>query len=443
MLEASKIPGRFYRNSGPCDILSIALDTKEPPGRARGIGVNVPHKRAFTLSKEERLSMKKARSEMKQNALFEKLKKEIYPAVRKDVEESMMMQKTLTLTDSQQMGGEAGMEDAAYCATTLHKSSCASADPSDTETAAARDDAISDLSGMKDRLKGVLTHYEGTLKCATAWVCPPFLEDGLFLDNVPLKPGCVKCYVTEVKPGFNEFALKNVLGDFDEQRTLGETLLHHIQWPRKEIEFIDEIPEAPPRATTVAPQPVTLSLPQQLSRADASTCDQPARLCGVHAMSSSAPKQPVARPTTADDAPPVQMPAAEAAGGDPAAAHAQQTNLVEQTAKQSDASEPPAKQSVGPEPTAHQSVGPQSRDQHTNASALPAQQTNALARPPQHTDKLAPPAQKPDIASTHGQQSDASAPTAQQSVTAAPPAQRSGIDKPSAKQSVQASPSAR
>ena len=91
MVEASKIPGRFYRNSGPCDILSIALETKEPPGHARGIGVNVPHKRAFTLSKEERLSMKKARSEMKQNALFEKLKKEIYPAVRKDVEESMMM----------------------------------------------------------------------------------------------------------------------------------------------------------------------------------------------------------------------------------------------------------------------------------------------------------------------------------------------------------------
>ena len=71
------------------------------------------------------------------------------------------------------MGGEAGMEDAAYCATTPHKSSCASAGPSDTETAAAHDDAISDLSGMKDRLKGVLTHYEGTLKCATTCVCPP------------------------------------------------------------------------------------------------------------------------------------------------------------------------------------------------------------------------------------------------------------------------------
>ena len=66
--------------------------------------------------------------------MYERLKKEIYPVIRKDVEESMMMQKTLTLTDSQQMGGEAGMEDGAYCVTTLHKSICASADPSDTET---------------------------------------------------------------------------------------------------------------------------------------------------------------------------------------------------------------------------------------------------------------------------------------------------------------------
>ena len=67
---------------------------------------------------------------------------------------------------------------------------------------------------MKDILKGVLTHYEGTLKCSTAWVCPPFLEESLLLYNVPLKLGYVKCYVTEVKPRFNEFALKNVLGDF-------------------------------------------------------------------------------------------------------------------------------------------------------------------------------------------------------------------------------------
>ena len=80
---------------------------------------------------------------MKQNALFEKLKKEIYLVVRKDVEDSMMMmQKTLTLTGSQQMGGEAGMDDAAYCAKTLHKSSYALANPNDTETAAAHDDTL-------------------------------------------------------------------------------------------------------------------------------------------------------------------------------------------------------------------------------------------------------------------------------------------------------------
>ena len=118
---------------------------KRAPWPCKGIGVNVPHKRAFTLSKEERLSMKKARSEMKQNELYERLMKDMYSVVRKDIEESMMTQKTLTLTDSQQMGGEAGMDDGAYCATTLQKSSCASADPSDTETAAAHDDAISDL----------------------------------------------------------------------------------------------------------------------------------------------------------------------------------------------------------------------------------------------------------------------------------------------------------
>jgi hypothetical protein len=129
MLKASEIPGRFYRNSGPCDILSDALETREPPSHARGIGVNVPHKRALTLCKEERLSMKKARSEMKQNELYKRLRKDMYPTVRKEIEESMMMQKTLTLTDSQQMGGEAGMEDAGYCVTTPHKSSCASADP--------------------------------------------------------------------------------------------------------------------------------------------------------------------------------------------------------------------------------------------------------------------------------------------------------------------------
>ncbi|KAE8805535.1 hypothetical protein D1007_18465 [Hordeum vulgare] len=118
------------------------------------------------------------------------------------------------------MGGEESMEDVGYFATTLHKTSCASADPNNNETATAHDHAISNLYRMKDRLKGMLTHYEGTLKCATVWVCPPFLEEGLLLDNVALKSGSVKCYVTEVKPRFNEFSLKNVLGYFDVKRTL-------------------------------------------------------------------------------------------------------------------------------------------------------------------------------------------------------------------------------
>ncbi|KAE8799417.1 hypothetical protein D1007_25184 [Hordeum vulgare] len=131
---------------------------------------------------------------------------------------------------------------------------------SENETAAAHDGAISELSRMKDILRDVLTHYEG----------------------------CVKSYVTKLKHGFNEFSLKNVIEDIDEHQTLGETLLHHIQWPRKEINFMDEIPKAPPRATNVDLQLVMLSLTQQLSHAspkkpnthnpmaDASTYDQPA-----------------------------------------------------------------------------------------------------------------------------------------------------------------------
>jgi hypothetical protein len=67
--------------------------------------------------------MKKVKIEMKKKELYEMLKAELYPKVRKDLEESMMMQKTLTLRDSQQTGGDMGMEDAAGCATTPHKSS--------------------------------------------------------------------------------------------------------------------------------------------------------------------------------------------------------------------------------------------------------------------------------------------------------------------------------
>ena len=111
---------------------------KRAPWPCKGYRRECPAHGGFHTRQRIEAQHEKARSEMKQNALFEKLKKEIYPAVRKDVEESMMMMlKTLTLIDSHQMGGEAGMEDAAYCATTPHKSSCASAHPCDTETVAA------------------------------------------------------------------------------------------------------------------------------------------------------------------------------------------------------------------------------------------------------------------------------------------------------------------
>ena len=46
--------------------------------------------------------MKKVKIEMKKKELYEMLKAELYPKVQKDLEESMMMQKTLTLRDSQQ-----------------------------------------------------------------------------------------------------------------------------------------------------------------------------------------------------------------------------------------------------------------------------------------------------------------------------------------------------
>ena len=45
--------------------------------------------------------MKKVRSEMKQNELYERLRKEMYLAIRKDLEQSMMIGKTVTLIDSQ------------------------------------------------------------------------------------------------------------------------------------------------------------------------------------------------------------------------------------------------------------------------------------------------------------------------------------------------------
>ena len=53
MVEASKIPGRFYRNSGPCDILSIALDTKEPLA-VQGVYVLMSRTRGLSHSAKKR-----------------------------------------------------------------------------------------------------------------------------------------------------------------------------------------------------------------------------------------------------------------------------------------------------------------------------------------------------------------------------------------------------
>ena len=51
------------------------------------------------------------------------------------------------LRESQETEGYVGMDDATYCMATPHKSSCASADPSDNDAAAGHDGAISDLYG--------------------------------------------------------------------------------------------------------------------------------------------------------------------------------------------------------------------------------------------------------------------------------------------------------
>ena len=60
---------------------------------------------------------------------------------------------------------------------------------------------------------------------------PPLSDGGLLLDNVSLKPSCVKCNVIEVNPGFKDFSLKNVLRDYVEDLTLGDALSNFIQWP--------------------------------------------------------------------------------------------------------------------------------------------------------------------------------------------------------------------
>ena len=70
MVNLSCEPGRVCRNKGPGDVLHDALETDEPPGRARGIGMNVPHKMAFPLTKDEKQWIRNEKKEVKkqQNA---------------------------------------------------------------------------------------------------------------------------------------------------------------------------------------------------------------------------------------------------------------------------------------------------------------------------------------------------------------------------------------
>ncbi|KAE8792853.1 hypothetical protein D1007_32542 [Hordeum vulgare] len=93
--------------------------------------------------------MKKAISESKRKDLYGMFKRDMYPEIRKKVEESLMQQKTLTLTDSQDTQGDVGMDDGTYCMGTLQRSICASADPSNTEAAAGHNGALCDLHGHK------------------------------------------------------------------------------------------------------------------------------------------------------------------------------------------------------------------------------------------------------------------------------------------------------
>ena len=69
MVKLSSEPGRVYRNRGPGDVLHDALETDEPPGRARGIGVNVPHKRAFRLTKDEKQRIRNEKKEVKRQQI--------------------------------------------------------------------------------------------------------------------------------------------------------------------------------------------------------------------------------------------------------------------------------------------------------------------------------------------------------------------------------------
>ena len=151
------------------------------------------------------------------------------------------------------------MLDADLTTTTPHKSSCASADP----TLLGYDAAISNLYGMTRKLTCELRMHKRVLRCALAQIICPLSVGGLLLNNVPLERGHVKCFVTKVFEAFKELPLVPP----DQQQTLGESLLYHIQWPRNEITVLEEIPPTPASSTIDAVlQADLLPTPQQIIR---------------------------------------------------------------------------------------------------------------------------------------------------------------------------------
>ena len=95
---------------------------------------------------------------------------------------------------------------------------------------------------------------------------PPLSEGVLLLKNVPLERGHVKCFMTKVFEAFKNLPLVAPLDD-DQQQTLGDSLLYHIQWPRNEITVLEEIPPILASSTIGAVlQADLLPTPQQITR---------------------------------------------------------------------------------------------------------------------------------------------------------------------------------
>ena len=83
------------------------METDEPPSRARGIGVNVPHKRAFRLTKDEKQQIRNEKKAVK--------RQQIAALVRMD------LMKELSVHDQRLLTQEVTMPDADLRTTAPHQ----------------------------------------------------------------------------------------------------------------------------------------------------------------------------------------------------------------------------------------------------------------------------------------------------------------------------------